>query len=104
FVMKMPDSMTFTEACTLPFPLLTSYLALIIIAKLQPGEKVLIHAATGGVGLTAIQIAQNIGAEIFATAGTKRKRAYLKLIGVPHVYHSRNTNYAEEISRDTNGS
>ena len=61
----------------------------------------LIHAGAGGVGLAAIQIAQHLGAEIFATAGSDEKREFLRSLGVKHVYSSRSTAFAEEILADT---
>jgi myxalamid-type polyketide synthase MxaB len=64
----------------------------------------LIHAGAGGVGLAAIQLAQRAGAEIFATAGTPEKRAYLKSLGVPHVMDSRSLDFASEIMKVTGGS
>ena len=64
---------------------------------MQPGERVLIHAGAGGVGLAAIQIAQQIGAEIFATAGSESKREFLRSLGVQHVMDSRTTDFADEI-------
>ena len=63
----------------------------------------LIHSATGGVGLAAIAIARRAGAEIFATAGSPQRRALLRDMGIEHVYDSRTTEFAEQIRRDTNG-
>ena len=62
----------------------------------------MIHAGAGGVGLAAIQIAQQIGVEVFATAGSEAKRDFLRSLGVEHVYSSRSTAFAEEILADTN--
>jgi myxalamid-type polyketide synthase MxaB len=64
---------------------------------LQSGERVLIHAGAGGVGLTAIAIAQYLGAEIYATAGSDEKRSYLRQLGVKHIYDSRSTLFGEAI-------
>ena len=99
----MPEGMRFEEAATIPIAFLTSYYALIHLGKLQKGEKVLIHSATGGVGLSAIQIAQRAGAEIFATAGTDEKRDLLRSLGIKHVMDSRSLDFAEEILEITNG-
>jgi len=96
-----PRSMTDEQACTIPITFLTAYYALRRLADLQPGERVLIHAGAGGVGLAAIQIAQHIGAEIFATAGSDRKRDYLRSLGVPHVMNSRTLQFADEIMHVT---
>jgi acyl transferase domain-containing protein/NADPH:quinone reductase-like Zn-dependent oxidoreductase/thioesterase domain-containing protein/NAD(P)-dependent dehydrogenase (short-subunit alcohol dehydrogenase family)/acyl carrier protein len=97
-----PASIDHDEACTIPITFLTAYYALVRLAQLRPGERLLIHAGAGGVGLAAIQIAQHAGAEIFATAGSDEKREFLRSLGVEHVYNSRNTAFAEEILADTN--
>ena len=72
-------------------------------AQLQQGEKILIHNATGGVGLAAIQWAKHVGAEIFATAGSEEKRNHLKNLGVDHVYDSRSLDFATDIRKDNGG-
>jgi len=100
---KIPKNMTFEEACTIPCAFLTAHVSLIEVAKITKEDRVLIHVATGGVGLASIQVVRSVGSEIYATAGSKRKRAYLRAMGIKYVYHSRNTSYGEEIRRDTNG-
>ncbi len=67
-VTKMPQGWSFAEAASVPLAFLTAYYGLIDLAKLRSGERLLIHAAAGGVGMAAIQIAQHLGAEVFATA------------------------------------
>jgi NADPH:quinone reductase-like Zn-dependent oxidoreductase/thioesterase domain-containing protein/NADP-dependent 3-hydroxy acid dehydrogenase YdfG/acyl carrier protein len=96
-----PQSIDYDEACTIPITFLTAYYGLVHLAHLQPGERVLIHAGAGGVGLAAIQIAQQIGAEVFATAGSEAKRDFLRSLGVRHVYSSRTLAFAEETLADT---
>jgi len=73
------------------------------VARLEAGERVLIHAGAGGVGLAAIQIAKAIGAEIFATAGSDEKREFLRDIGVHHVMNSRTLEFSDEIDQVTDG-
>jgi acyl transferase domain-containing protein/NADPH:quinone reductase-like Zn-dependent oxidoreductase/acyl carrier protein len=102
-VAKKPAGMTFEEAATLPVVYLTVYYGLHHLARLQPGERVLIHAATGGVGLAAIQYARLVGAEIFATAGSPEKRALLHALGVQHVMDSRSLDFADEVLAKTGG-
>ncbi len=97
-----PKSISHDEACTIPITFLTAYYGLVRLADMQPGERLLIHAGAGGVGLAAIQIAQQLGVEIFATAGSEAKRDFLRGLGVKHVYSSRSTAFAEEILADTN--
>ena len=71
-------------------------------AGLKAGDRVLIHAGAGGVGLAAIQLAQAAGAEVFATASAP-KQAYLRSLGVEHVFDSRQTTFGEEILEATGG-
>ena len=71
--------------------------------RLQAGERVLIHSATGGTGMAALQIARHLGAEIFATAGSEEKRAWLRQQGITHVMDSRSLDFAEQIRAATDG-
>ncbi|CAL8109687.1 unnamed protein product [Orchesella dallaii] len=102
-VLQIPDHITFCEAATLPAVFSTSYYCLLTIAKMKAGETVLIHTGSGGVGVSAIQLAKHVGANIITTAGSARKRAYLRSLGLKHVFHSRNTSYEKEIMKVTNG-
>ena len=102
-VVRKPKRISFETAATLPVAFLTAQHSLHALAHLQRGERILIHAATGGVGLAAVQLAQRAGAEIFATAGSPEKRAFLAGLGVPHVFDSRTLDFAPEILRVTHG-
>ncbi|MEA5472132.1 aminotransferase class I/II-fold pyridoxal phosphate-dependent enzyme, partial [Spirulina sp. 06S082] len=102
FVVAKPSFLTFAEAATLPTTFLTAYYGLVHLANLQPGDRILIHAAAGGVGQAAIQIARQIGAEIFATASPK-KWAFLRSQGITKVMNSRSLDFAEEILAVTQG-
>ncbi|MGY4710702.1 SDR family NAD(P)-dependent oxidoreductase [Mycolicibacterium sp. CBM1] len=97
----VPDGISAVDAATIPAAALTVRLAF-DWAKLKPGDKVLIHAASGGVGLAAVQMARAHGATVFATASTY-KRATLRAMGVEHVYDSRTTDFADQILADTGG-
>ncbi len=101
-VAPAPPELRPEVAAALPIPFVTAAFALEHLAQLQPGERVLIHAAAGGVGLAAVQIAHQAGAEVFATAGTEAKRNYLRSIGVRHVYDSRSTDFSAQVLRATN--
>ncbi len=101
-VAPIPDGVGPVEAATIPAAALTVRLAF-DWAQVQPGDRVLIHAASGGVGLAAIQMAQQQGAVVFATASTY-KRATLHKMGVKYVYDSRTTDFADQILADTGGS
>jgi NADPH:quinone reductase-like Zn-dependent oxidoreductase/acyl carrier protein len=98
---KIPEYLSYQEAATIPAVFLTAYYSLVELAKLKSGDKVLIHAATGGVGLAAIQIAKYVGAEVYATAGSNDKRDYLKSLGIQNIYDSRSIEFYEQILNDT---
>ena len=100
---KMPPSMSFQAAATLPVAAITVYYSLHHLARLQPGERILIQGAAGGVGVAAIQYAQRVGAEIFATAGSPEKRAFLRRLGIAHILDSRSLAFADEIREITGG-
>ncbi|WP_024806379.1 type I polyketide synthase [Nocardia sp. BMG51109] len=102
-VVPVPDGISPADAATIPVAFLTAHRALCELARLEPGERVLIHAATGGVGLAAIQIARRIGAEIYATAGSEEKRNHLRRMGIEHVMDSRSLAFAREIVDATGG-
>jgi acyl transferase domain-containing protein/NADPH:quinone reductase-like Zn-dependent oxidoreductase len=103
FVVAKPESMSFEEAATTPIAFLTAYYALHHQGRLDKGERALIHAAAGGVGLAAVQICQKAGAEIYATAGSPEKRDFLRSLGVKHVFDSRALSFATEVMKRTNG-
>ncbi|MCG8492602.1 MAG: SDR family NAD(P)-dependent oxidoreductase [Sneathiellales bacterium] len=102
-VAKIPDNMAYSEAATIPSVFFTIYYALHHLARLEPGERVLIHGAAGGVGLAAIQYCQHIGAEIYVTAGSDEKRDFLKLLGCTHILDSRSLEFADQIMELTKG-
>ncbi|WP_053088364.1 type I polyketide synthase, partial [Crocosphaera watsonii] len=95
-VTPKPDSLTIEEAATIPVTFLTAYYTLHHLAKIKKGDRVLIHAAAGGVGQAAIQIAQKVGAEVFATASVGKWNT-LRQLGVSHIMNSRTLDFAEEI-------
>ncbi len=98
-----PDRLDFEQAASAPCVFVTAHYALNHLARLQAGERVLIHSATGGVGLAAIQFARDVGAEIFATAGSVEKCAYLRSLGIRNVMDSRSIEFADDIMRTTAG-
>jgi acyl transferase domain-containing protein/D-arabinose 1-dehydrogenase-like Zn-dependent alcohol dehydrogenase len=102
-VARKPESLSFEDAAVLPIVFLTATEALLDVARLAAGERVLIHAAAGGVGLAALQLARSAGAEIFATAGSAAKRELLASLGVLHVFDSRSTAFADRILEITGG-
>ncbi|MCP4105682.1 MAG: type I polyketide synthase, partial [Desulfobacteraceae bacterium] len=102
YIVKKPEKLSFKEAATIPLVFLTAFYGLDRLAQIQPNDKILIHAAAGGVGLAAVQTALMKGAEIFATA-SPGKWEFLKSIGVKHIMNSRTPDFASEIMQATNG-
>jgi acyl transferase domain-containing protein/acyl carrier protein/protein-L-isoaspartate O-methyltransferase len=102
-VVHKPSHISFEEATTIPIAFSTAYYSLHYMARMERGERVLIHAAAGGVGLAAIQLALKAGAEVYATAGSPSKRNLLRALGVRHVFDSRSLAFADEIMELTGG-
>ncbi|WP_159037105.1 SDR family NAD(P)-dependent oxidoreductase, partial [Streptomyces specialis] len=100
---RVPDGMTYAEAATLPVVFLTVHHALERLARLAPGETLLVHGGAGGVGLAALQYARYRGADVIATAGTSVKRDLLRALGVTHVLDSRRLGFAEHVLPATGG-
>jgi amino acid adenylation domain-containing protein len=102
-VVAKPPGRSFAEAASLVNAFVTAHYALRHVARVEEGERVLIHSATGGVGLAAIQMCRAAGAEIFASAGTPEKRAYLTKLGIEHVMDSRSLSFVDEVHARTGG-
>ncbi|MCX7117671.1 MAG: SDR family NAD(P)-dependent oxidoreductase [Legionellales bacterium] len=99
----IPELWRYQDAATIPIAFFTAYYAIHHLARLEAGERILIHGAAGGVGLAAIQVAREIGADIYTTAGSSEKRDFLQLMGIEHRYDSRTLLFADEILADTGG-
>lgn len=98
-----PERLTFEEAATIPTTFFTAYYALHELARVRAGERVLVHGAAGGVGIAAIQLARHLGAEVYATASTREKREFVRLLGARHVFDSRSLAFADEVRAATGG-
>jgi len=97
----MPDAIPLPDAAALYFPFHLAWIGLFDRAELQPGESVLIHAAAGGSGSAAVQLAVNAGARVFATAGTDAKVHLCRDLGA-HVAINYNTgDFAETVLAET---
>lgn len=103
FLVATPNGLSDVEAAAMPLVFVTAYHALVEVGRLARGQRVLIHAASGGLGLAAIALAKKLGAEILATAGTPEKVAYLKGLGIEHVFDSRSTAFVDQVMAVTNG-
>ncbi len=102
-VLPKPPGMTFDQAATTPIAFLTAYYSLVELARIQRGEWVLIHAAAGGVGLAAVEIARWAGANIIATVGSPEKADYLRKLGLKHILDSRSLSFATGVMEITDG-
>ena len=101
-VAPKPEFMSFEEAASISVNFLTAYYALHQVHQIAAGERILIHAAAGGTGMAAVQIALRAGAEVFATASPPKWEA-LKAMGVQHVMNSRSLDFADEVMQATEG-
>ena len=101
-VLPLPDEFGFEQGAAFPVNYATAYAALVIMGGLKSGERLLIHAAAGGVGIAATQVAKGIGAEIFGTASASKHDA-IRAQGVAHPIDYRNLDFAEEAMRITGG-
>lgn len=105
-LLKIPERMSFAEASSIPVAYATAQYALRYLARLEPGESILIHAAAGGVGQAAVYLAQRAGAIVYATVSTPEKKAILTErfgIDASHIFSSRHTLFASQILQKTNG-
>lgn len=105
-VTKMPATMNFTEGASIPTAFMTAYYGLCEAARLQKQESVLIHAASGGTGQATVQIALDVGAEVFAAVGSlSKKQLLMDIYDIPedHIFYSRDTSFADGIRRMTRG-
>ena len=100
-VAPAPPDVPTTALATMPTVFVSAALSF-DLAELKAGERVLIHAGAGGVGLAAIQLAHAVGAEVFATA-SRPKQAYFRSLGVEHVFDSRSTAFGQKILAATGG-
>ena len=106
YMSRIPPDMSFTTAASIPVVFLTAYHSLVEIARLSSKNSVLIHSASGGVGQAAIQIAQSVGAEIFATVGSVQKRQLLideYAIPKSHIFSNRTSRFKHSIMAYTRG-
>ncbi|KAL8717110.1 MAG: hypothetical protein Q9225_005621 [Loekoesia sp. 1 TL-2023] len=103
---KIVDSVSFEDACAIIISGMSALQSLVEVARLQKGEKVLIYSASGGTGQLALQIAQMVGAEVFATVGYDHNKQLLideYSVRVDHIFYSRDISFARGVMRTTNG-
>ncbi|PYI35790.1 polyketide synthase [Aspergillus indologenus CBS 114.80] len=105
-VVRIPATLSFGQAASIPLAFTTAYISLYTVARLRRGERVLIHSGAGGVGQAAIILARLVGAEIFATAGTQAKRNFLidKFdLSPDHVFSSRDSSFVSGVQSYSGG-
>ncbi len=103
FLVATPESLSDTQAAAMPLVFVTAYYALVTIGRLKAQDTLLVHAASGGLGLAAIQIARKVGARVLATAGTPEKVRFLQELGIEHVFDSRSTSFVDGVLDVTDG-
>ena len=103
-LVAMPGCLSFEEAASMPTVFITAQQAFAQAAALQPGQRVLLHGAAGGVGLASLQVVGAMGGEVVATAGSPSKRSLLRRLGVRHVSSSRDLGFVEELTAAAGGS
>ena len=97
FVHPLPEVLTFSQGAAIPLPYFTAYRALFHLAKAKPGETVLVHGASGGVGLAAVQFAKSRGLRVIGTAGTHAGETLVKNAGACHVFNHREDGYINKV-------
>jgi len=102
-VIDVPDSMTFASAAAVPANFLTAHAVLFEWGRLTQGERVLIHAAAGGVGTAGVQLASNAGAEVYGTASTDEKLSLTESLGCSYPINYEAEDFADRVNQHTDG-
>jgi NADPH2:quinone reductase len=102
-VFRIPDSLGFEAAAAFPVQFLTAHESLHACGGLRPGDGVLIHAAAGGLGSAAVQLAAARGATVFGTASTDRKRRFAERLGADHTVDYESEDFREAAAEHTDG-
>ncbi len=95
---RLPPGMPFEDAAAIPVNYLTAYHSIVTMGNLQPGDRILIHSAGGGVGIAAVQLARARGLVIFGTAGAA-KQEYLRKLGVDHPIDYEKTDFVQAVHK-----
>src|ERR1035441_4967054 len=102
-VHPLPERVSFAQGAAVNIPFATAYRALFQRARVVPGEIVLVHGGSGGVGTAAIQLARNAGLKVISTAGTLKGEELLRQLGAHYVLNHRKPDYLSEIMTITEG-
>src|SRR5262245_18731205 len=103
FVHPLPDPVSFAQGAALGVPAATAYRALVLRAASRAGETVLVHGASGAVGLAAVQLARGLGLTVIGTAGSEPGRATVRSAGAARVVDHTKDGYTAEIMDATGG-
>lgn len=98
YVYRLPAGMPFNEGAAIPLNYLTAYHSIFTMGNLQPGDRILIHSAAGGVGIAAVQLAHARGLVVFGTAGGS-KQEFLRRIGVAHAIDNEKSDFAQVVQK-----
>jgi NADPH:quinone reductase-like Zn-dependent oxidoreductase len=101
-VLRLPERLSFEQGAAIPVNYSTAYCGLVVMGGVKEGERALIHAAAGGVGTAAVQIARMRGAEVFGTASAQKHEA-VRSLGATHMIDYRSEDFEEEVRRITGG-
>jgi NADPH:quinone reductase-like Zn-dependent oxidoreductase len=101
-VLRLPERLSFEQGAAIPVNYSTAYCGLVVMGGVKEGERALIHAAAGGVGTAAVQIARMRGAEVFGTASAQKHEA-VRALGATHMIDYRSEDFEEEVKRITGG-
>ena len=96
-LVRIPEALTFSDACTMPVSFLTAQYSLCDVGRLTQEDTLLINSAASCTGLMAIQLARRAGVEIFAMVGSEEKVAYLRRLGLKHVFNYRSGEVMSEL-------
>ena len=102
-VVQLPAGTDLVAAAGMPVAFATVLYGLEVCARIRPGDTVLVHSATGGIGQAAIQVARSHGANVIATAGSPEKRDALRAAGIEHVFDSRSLEFVDGVRAATGG-
>ncbi|HEY8543667.1 MAG TPA: beta-ketoacyl synthase N-terminal-like domain-containing protein, partial [Acidimicrobiales bacterium] len=103
-VARIPEGWSFADAAAVPAAFLTAWRGLVDLAGLRPGESVLVHAASGGVGMAAVQLARHLGAEVYATAApAKHDRLVALGVDAARIASSRDAGFRDRVRAATGG-
>ena len=101
--LHIPNNLSFIEAASLPETYFTVWSNVFDRGGLKPGETLLVHGGSSGIGVAAIQMANKLGSDVYVTVGTEEKRAFCEALGAKKAINYKTESFVEEIKLATNG-